>query len=72
MLNLKKMQGKVDKLMSVFTNIVKELDTQVETLEGEIESNNLLIADMKSCNEVYKDKIAEYTALKSKVEAIVK
>lgn len=72
MINLDKMQNKVNKLMSVFTNIVKELDTQIDELKGEIDDNNHYISVAESQNKQYAEKIDEYQALRNKVESIIK
>lgn len=72
MVDLKKMQNKIDKLMSVFTNIVKELNTQIVALGNAIDENNQLILTAESENKQYAEKIDEYEALKNKVESIIK
>ena len=72
MVNLSIMQKKVDKLMSVFTNIVKELNTQIDTLNDAIDDNNHYISVAELENKQYAEKIDEYQALKNKVESIIK
>ena len=71
-IDLAKMQKKVDNVMIVFTNVIKELTTQIGELDNAIESNNQQIATAQSQNEQYAEKIKEYETLKNKVESIVK
>ena len=71
-MDLNKMQARVDKLIKVFTNIINELDSQVETLNNGIEENNETIAMAQQENETYAKLIEERKALKAKVEGIVK
>ena len=71
-IDLAKMQKKVDNVMVVFTNVIKELTTQIGELDNAIESNNQQIATAQSQNEQYAEKIKEYETLKNKVESIVK
>jgi hypothetical protein len=71
-LNLGKMQERVDKLLSVFTKLIAELNRAIDTLDGEITKNNEAIEKAKADNEVYESKIKEYNALKSNLEHIVK
>lgn len=71
-IDLTKMQKKIDNVMVVFTNVIKELTTQIEELDNAIESNNQQIATAQTRNEQYSEKIREYEALKNKVESIVK
>lgn len=70
--NLAKMQNKVNRLMSVFTNIVEELTYQIVELNDAIEDNNQLISKVEAENKQYAEKIDEYKALRDKVESIVK
>jgi uncharacterized protein YdcH (DUF465 family) len=72
MVNLKKMQSNIDKLMSVFTNLVNALDSSIAELETEISVNNNHIAKLHSENAVMVSKIDEYESLKNRVESIVK
>lgn len=72
MINLTNMQKKVDKAMSVFTRIVAELNSHIDTLKGAIDDNNHLIATANAENVRYGKKIGEYEALKNKVESIIK
>lgn len=72
MVDLKKMQNKIDKLMSIFTNIVKELDTQINRLNNAIDVNRQQIVKAEVENRQYAEKIDEYQALKNKVESIIK
>jgi hypothetical protein len=72
MVNLKKMQSNIDKLMSVFTNLVNALDSSIAELENEISVNNNHIAKLHSENSVMVSKIDEYESLRNRVESIVK
>jgi hypothetical protein len=72
LLNLGKMQERVDKLLSVFTKLIAELNRAIDTLDGEITRNNEAIEKAKADNEVYESKIKEYNALKSNLENIIK
>ena len=71
-IDLAKMQKKVDNVMVVFTNVIKELTTQIGELDGAIESNNQQISTAQLQNQQYAEKIKEYETLKNKVESIVK
>ena len=71
-IDLAKMQKKVDNVMVVFTNVIKELTTQIGELDSAIESNNQRISTAQLQNEQYAEKIKEYETLKNKVESIVK
>ena len=71
-IDLAKMQKKVDNVMVVFTNVIKELTTQIGELDSAIESNNQQISTAQLQNQQYAEKIKEYEALKTKVESIVK
>ena len=71
-IDLSKMQKKVDNVMNVFNNIVKELSTQIGELNKGIESNNQTINNATVENILYAEKIKEYETLKNKVEAIIK
>ena len=71
-IDLAKMQKKVDNVMVVFTNVIKELATQIGELDNAIETNNQRISTAQLQNEQYAEKIKEYETLKNKVESIVK
>lgn len=66
------MQSNIDKLLSVFTNLVNALDSSISELENEISVNNNHIAKLHSENAVMVSKIEEYESLKNRVENIVK
>jgi hypothetical protein len=66
------MQSNIDKLMSVFTNLVNALDSSISELKNEISVNNNHIAELHSENAVMVSKIDEYEALRNRVESIVK
>lgn len=72
MINISKMQDKVDKLLSVFTSLIGELNKAIGELNGAIVSNNEVIERMKDDNVTYEAKIKEYETLKSNVENIIK
>jgi flagellar motor switch protein FliG len=71
-INLTKMQKKIDNLMSVFTNIVDELNTQISELGNAISANRELILTAELENDEYQEKINDYEALRNKVESIIK
>ena len=71
-IDLTKMQNRVDKLTPIFTNVVSELDTQIEDLLNAIDDNNQRIATAESQNKKYAEKIEEYKTLRNKVQAIIK
>ena len=71
-IDLTKMQNRVDKIMPIFTNVVSELDTQIEDLLNAIDDNNQRIATAESQNKKYAEKIEEYKTLRNKVQAIIK
>lgn len=70
--DLDKMQRKVDKLLSIFTNLIKELDSSISKLNVEIDKNKTAIEVANENIWSYEAKISEYESLKSKVEAIFK
>ena len=72
MINISKMQGKIDKFLSVFTNLIGELNGAIGELNGAIVSNNEAIKRMEDDNVTYEEKIKEYETLKSNVENIIK
>ena len=72
MLDMNKMQGKVNKLMSVFTKLTGELENAISQLKGEIRANDELIEKRKADNVMYENKIKEYETLKTNVENIFK
>ena len=72
MIDLNKMQGKVNKLMSVFTKLTSELDSAISQLNGEIRANEELIEKRKADNVMYENRIKEYETLKTNVENIFK
>ncbi len=71
MVNLKKMQGRIDKLLSVFTNLVYELESAIIELNTQIVQNEDTIENIKAENAVMTDKIKEYETLKTNVKSIV-
>lgn len=71
MVNLKKMQGRIDKLLSVFTNLVYELESAIIELNTQIVLNEDTIENIKAENAVMTDKIKEYETLKTNVKSIV-
>ena len=71
MLNMAKMEGKVNKLMRIFTNLIDELDKSIGELKGEIRHNEEVIEKRKEDNVMYESKIKEYETLKANVERIV-
>lgn len=72
MFNLDKMQHKVDKLLSIFTNLIEELDGSISKLNTEIGKNKTAIEVATENICTYETKISEYKTLKSKVESIIK
>lgn len=72
MIDLNKMQGKVNKLMSVFTKLTGELESAISQLNGEIRANEELIEKRKADNVMYENRIKEYETLKTNVENIFK
>lgn len=72
MIDLNKMQGKVNKLMSVFTKLTSELERAISQLNGEIRANEELIEKRKADNVMYENRIKEYETLKTNVENIFK
>ena len=71
MANLAKMQRKVDKMISVFTNIVNELDCCIAELNDSISTNEHIIECAKTQNSIMSNKIVEYEKLKSNIQRIV-
>ena len=71
-MNLNVMQSKIDKLLSVFTKLIKELETQISSLNFEIVCNKERIEKLEADNVTYESKIKEYTTLKENVERIIK
>lgn len=71
MVNMKKMQGRIDKLLSVFTNLVTELESAITELNTAIVTNEEAIERTKAENAVMELKIKEYETLKTNVQQIV-
>lgn len=67
MLNLKSMQAKVDKMLSVFTKLETELEAQIEVLDEEIAANDKLVADINRQSAEYAQQIDQYESLKSNI-----
>ena len=70
-INLKAMQKKVDRLLSVFTTLKEELEDRVVQLEDGVKSNNVLIGELQAENAVYTDKIREYEKLKANIDSFL-
>lgn len=64
-------QKRVDKALSAFTNIVKELDGAIKELTEERTRNDAVILAMQAYNEEATEKISEYKATKAKIENIL-
>ena len=64
-------QKRVDKALSAFTNIVKELDGAIKELTEERTRNDAAILAMQAYNEEATEKILEYKATKAKIENIL-
>lgn len=64
MLNLKHMQAKVDKMLSVFIKLEAELETQIEMLDEEIEANDKKVAEINRQSAEYAVQIDKYNVLK--------
>lgn len=71
-MDLNKMQTRVDKLLKVFTNIINELNNQIDSLNTGIVENETVIRVAQEENETYARLIEEREALKAKVEGILK
>ena len=71
-MDLNKMQARVDKLLKVFTNIINELNNQIDSLNTGIVENETVIRVAQEENETYAKLIEEREALKAKVEGILK
>ena len=71
-MDLNKMQVRVDKLLKVFTNIINELNNQIDSLNTGIAENETVIRVAQEENETYAKLIEEREALKAKVEGILK
>ena len=70
-INLKAMQKKVDRLLSVFTTLKEELETQIGVLEDGISENERQIRELGMCNARYGEKIAEYEKLKANIDSFL-
>lgn len=68
MLNLKHMQAKVDKMLSVFTKLKAELDAQKDVLGQAITDNNKKLNEIAAENEMYALKIKEYNVLSANID----
>lgn len=71
-MDLNKMQARVDKLLKVFTNIINELNNQIDSLNTGIVENETVIRVAQEENETYARLIEGREALKAKVEGILK
>lgn len=72
MVNVTKMQDKINKLLSVFTNLTHALEQSIEELRGGIASNERQITQLQKDNACYDAKIEEYTVLKDNISGIFK
>ena len=72
MVNVKNMQLKIDKLLSVFTTLIEALENSIAELKGGIDNNKHTISRLEKENVAYSDKISEYEALMNSVKGIVK
>lgn len=70
-INLSKMQDKMDKLMSVFTSIVNEIDEQTKELEEAINVEEVAISEAEDRKREYVHTIAKRAALKDKILSII-
>lgn len=68
MLNLKHMQAKVDKMLSVFTKLKAELETQQDVLVEAMAENNKQMQELQEENGIYYRKIIEYSTLVSNID----
>ena len=71
MVNVNKMQKKIDKLLSVFTGLIDALNSSISELNKAIDDNNATIEQAKADNIAYNEKIKEYETLKSNVANII-
>lgn len=67
-LNLKAMQAKVDKLLSGFIKLKKELETQIDVLDREIEANDAMVVELNQQSAMYAAKIDQYASLKENID----
>lgn len=67
MVNLKAMQAKVDKMLSVFTKLETELEEQIDVLDKEIAANDKLVADINRQSAEYAQQIDQYESLRSNI-----
>ena len=72
MVNVKKIQANIDKLLRVFTNLITALENAVAELRTGIAHNNHLIAALEKENVVYSGKISEYETLMESIKNVVK
>ena len=72
MLNINKMQSKIDNLLSIFKKLITELDKSIGELNGAIVTNKEIIKQKEADNITYAEKITEYEHLKHNIENIIK
>ena len=71
MISLKKMQSKIDGLLSVFTKLIKKLEDNITELNSGILANKEEIANLEKQNNDYSEKIKEYDALAARVKGFI-
>lgn len=70
-INLSKMQDRVDKLMSVFTSIVDEINEQTAELEKAVNDEDVIISEAEDRKREYIHTISKRAALKDKILSII-
>ncbi len=69
---LNRMHRRINKLLSVFTNLIDQLENTIMELKDAINTNDEKIEMLKDDNASYSAKIAEYENLKLNVEHIIR
>ena len=71
MVNIKVMQRRVDKALSIFKKLITELDKSIGELNSAIVTNKEIIAQKEADNITYSGMIGEYEHLKCNIEGII-
>ena len=70
-MNLKKMQLRVDRLLSVFSKLIETLENNISELISGIQRNRDTINTLEHQNVVYNAKIEEYKVLVKNVKGFI-
>ena len=71
MVNVTKLQIKINKLLSVFTTLIDALNDAINQLNAGIKSNESAIKVLEADNATYASKITEYETLRDNISGVI-